>query len=118
MLRTADAVRDELSRDGLVWRYEADDGLPGKEGAFLCCSFWLAECYARQGRTEEARETFAAAASTANDVGLFSEQYDREGGVLLGNLPQGLTHLAHIGAAVALHEAASAEDADPTGADE
>lgn len=118
MLRTADAVRDELSQDGLVWRYEADDGLPGEEGAFLCCSFWLAECYARQGRTDEAREVFAAAAATANDLGLFSEQYDLESRSLLGNFPQGLTHLAHIGAVVALDAAGSAEDTDPARADQ
>ena len=56
MLRTADAVRAELDANGFY--HHQDDGLPGREGAFLACSFWLAECYARQGRLPEAREVF------------------------------------------------------------
>jgi GH15 family glucan-1,4-alpha-glucosidase len=102
MVRTAEAIRDELSVDGFVWRYRDPDGLPGEEGAFLPCSFWLAECLARGGRREAALEVFEAAAATANDLGLFSEEFDPASGEMLGNFPQGLTHLSFIAAAIAL----------------
>jgi Glycosyl hydrolases family 15 len=94
MLRTTDAVAATLGRDGLVRRYLADDGLAGGEGAFLACTFWLAECLARQGRLQQARTWFARAAATANDLGLLAEQVDPHNGELLGNFPQGLSHLA------------------------
>ncbi len=105
MVRTTEAVRDELDAgDGLLYRYRRDDGLDGTEGAFLCCSFWLAECLARQGEYDEARSVFDATLGRANDLGLFSEEFDPGRGELLGNFPQGLTHLAHIDAAVCLAE--------------
>jgi GH15 family glucan-1,4-alpha-glucosidase len=105
MLRTVAAIRDELGAgDGLLYRYTRDDGLPGKEGAFLCCSFWLVECLARGGQLSDARSVFDKTIARANDLGLFSEEVDPETGELLGNFPQGLTHLAHIDAAVALAE--------------
>jgi GH15 family glucan-1,4-alpha-glucosidase len=103
MLRTTAAVREELDAgEGLLYRYRRGDGLGGREGAFLCCSFWLAECLAEQGELSEARAVFDRAVSCANDLGLFSEEVDPETGELLGNFPQGLTHLAHISASVAL----------------
>jgi GH15 family glucan-1,4-alpha-glucosidase len=102
MVRTVDAIRAELGSDGLLRRYLADDGLPGVEGRFLCCSFWLVECLARQGRHGEATEVYEQACAGANDLGLFAEQYDVTSGEQLGNFPQGLTHLAHIQAALAL----------------
>jgi GH15 family glucan-1,4-alpha-glucosidase len=102
MAATADWVRDELGSDGLVRRYDEDDGLPGREGAFLACSFWLAEAFAHPGRKDEARTAFDAALSTANEVGLFTEEHDSERGVATGNVPQALTHLSHISAALAL----------------
>jgi GH15 family glucan-1,4-alpha-glucosidase len=105
MVRTVAAIREELDAgDGLLYRYPRDDGLPGREGAFLCCSFWLVECLARTGELHEAREVFDQAMATANDLGLFSEEIDPKTGELLGNFPQGLTHLAHIDAAVTLEE--------------
>lgn len=107
MLRTADAIRHELVRDGLVLRYEVaktDDGLSGEEGVFLPCSFWLAEVLARQRRIEEAREIFDRAAASSTELGLYSEEYDPHTGEMLGNFPQALTHLSHIAAAVALSE--------------
>jgi GH15 family glucan-1,4-alpha-glucosidase len=99
-------VREELGAgDGLLYRYRRSDGLDSDEGAFLCCSFWVAECLARAGELGEGRRVFDQAAARANDLGLFSEEVDPHSGELLGNFPQGLTHLAHIDAAVALSEA-------------
>jgi GH15 family glucan-1,4-alpha-glucosidase len=106
MVRTVDAIREDLQEDGLLLRYRtesADDGLgQDREGFFLSCTFWLAECLAGQGRHQEAREAFDRAAATSNDLGLFSEEFEPRTGELLGNFPQGLTHLSHIGAAVRL----------------
>jgi GH15 family glucan-1,4-alpha-glucosidase len=99
MLRTTDAIREDLDDDGLLKRYRS--GGP-QEGAFLACSFWLVECLAHQGRTEDARAVFDRTLATANDLGLFSEEYDTKANESLGNFPQGLTHLSHISAAVAL----------------
>lgn len=107
MIRTVDAVREELEEDSLLLRYRPGDfegGLEGEEGAFLACSFWLAECLARQGRIEEGRAVFDRASSTGNELGHFPEEYDTETGEMLGNYPQALTHLSHIAAAVALAE--------------
>jgi GH15 family glucan-1,4-alpha-glucosidase len=102
MVRTADAIAASLGEDGLVRRYEAEDGHPGREGCFLPCAFWLVECLADQGRHEEARERFERALRTRNDLGLFSEEYDVEAGEPLGNVPQALTHFSHVLAALAL----------------
>ena len=71
----------------------------------MTCTFWLAECLAHQGRATEARTVFAAASATANDLGIFAEEFDPATGTLLGNFPQALTHLSHIAAAVALSQA-------------
>jgi GH15 family glucan-1,4-alpha-glucosidase len=107
MVRTTDMVRKELSENGLLRRYsDGDDGLTGREGVFLACSFWLAECLARQGRTQEGRRVFQRVIATGNDLGLFAEQFDPTTDEMLGNFPQGLTHLSLITAAVALNEAA------------
>jgi GH15 family glucan-1,4-alpha-glucosidase len=112
MVATVDFVRDELTWNGLIRRYDADDGLPGREGAFLACSFWLAECLAHQGRHQEAREAFDAALATASELGIFSEEHDPDRDEACGNVPQALTHLAHISAALAL----ARQRADPNGA--
>jgi pentatricopeptide repeat protein len=102
MIRTVDVIRERLMEDGLLRRYRSADGLKGKEGVFLPASFWLAECLARQGRTEEAVEVFDRAVSTGNELGLYSEEFDARTGEMLGNFPQGLTHLSHISAGLAL----------------
>jgi len=102
MMRTADAIVAQLGERGLVRRYDADDGQPGREGAFLPCAFWLVQCLAEQGRVDEAREAFERALQTRNDLGLFSEEYDVRAGEPLGNMPQALTHLSHVLAAMAL----------------
>jgi GH15 family glucan-1,4-alpha-glucosidase len=106
MLRTTDAVRDELCEHGLVRRYGThNDKLDGEEGTFIACTFWLAECLARQGRLDEARGVYARARETRNDLGLFSEEFDAPNRTMLGNFPQGLTHLSQIAAAVAIEAA-------------
>ena len=75
---------------------ETDDGLHGKEGTFLACTFWLAECLARQGRSDEAREVFDRVASTSNDLGLFAEEYDTRDARDARQLPAGAdAPLAH-----------------------
>ena len=105
MVATAEAIGRQLDCDGLILRYRGADGLRGQEGVFLACTFWLAECLAHQGRAREAQARFEHASRTANDVGLFAEQYSPHARELLGNFPQGLTHIAHISAALAVQAA-------------
>ena len=96
---TIEAVEQDLMRGGLVLRYDTEastDGLPGDEGAFLACSFWLADCYALQGRDAEARALFERLLALRNDVGLLSEQYDWKAGELVGNFPQAFSHFPLI----------------------
>jgi GH15 family glucan-1,4-alpha-glucosidase len=102
MVHTANAIYRHLRNRGLILRYRTQDGLPRGEGVFLPCTFWLAECFAHQGRRREAQILFDRASACANELGLFSEEYDVRGRQMLGNFPQGLTHLAHISAALAL----------------
>ena len=103
MVRTVEAIREELDAgDGLLYRYRRADGMKGREGAFLACSFWLVECLAQAGSVDEARTVFDQAVACGNDLGLFSEEIDPSRRELLGNFPQGLSHLAHIDAAVVL----------------
>jgi GH15 family glucan-1,4-alpha-glucosidase len=106
MVGTTNAVWKELDEgDGLLRRYRGADSLEGDEGVFTACSFWLVECLAHQGRTEEARAVFDRTAATANDLGLFSEEFDVRNNELLGNFPQGISHFSHIAAAVAMRSA-------------
>lgn len=105
MRRTVQALCDELEQDGLLLRYRAPDGFESPEGVFLPCTFWLAHCLARQGRVDAARQYYHRAASCANDLGLFSEEYDVKRGRMLGNFPQVLTHVSQMTAYMALERA-------------
>ena len=99
VLGTVRAVEQGLIHDGFVLRYRsdlADDGLPPGEGAFLPCSFWLMDNYVLQGRHDEAEALYERLAGLANDVGLFSEEYDPVAKRQLGNTPQAFTHLAQV----------------------
>ncbi|HEY6290438.1 MAG TPA: glycoside hydrolase family 15 protein [Terriglobia bacterium] len=99
---TITAIEKNLMQDGFVARYNtcsAVDGLPGDEGVFLACSFWLADNYVLQGRHEEARALFERLLALRNDVGLLSEEYDPKEHRHLGNFPQAFSHLALISSA-------------------
>jgi GH15 family glucan-1,4-alpha-glucosidase len=111
MLATIEAIADRLTDDrGLVHRYSTEDGvdgLAGEEGAFLLCTFWLAQALAMAGRTVQAREVFARAAGHVNDVGLLAEEVDPDTGELLGNFPQAFSHIGLVNAAWAISEASA-----------
>jgi GH15 family glucan-1,4-alpha-glucosidase len=99
---TIEAIERELVEDGLVLRYRNEDnvdGLPGAEGVFLLCSFWLADCLHLLGRCNDARALFELLLSLRNDLGLYSEQYDPKTKRQLGNFPQAFSHVALVNTA-------------------
>lgn len=103
-LATLDAIGDQLGDDALVLRYDRDDGLEGKEGAFAACSFWYVECLARAGRIEQARTNMDKLLNYGNHLDLYAEEFSGKA-ELLGNFPQAFTHLALISAATYLDRA-------------
>lgn len=100
LARTVDEIQRGLSADGYLRRYRCEDGLPPGEGAFLICSFWLADALLCLDRPDEAREIYERLLASANDVGLFAEEIDPASGAFLGNFPQAFTHLALINTAL------------------
>jgi GH15 family glucan-1,4-alpha-glucosidase len=114
MIGTVAAIERELVRDGFLYRYAQDDeasgidGLPPGEGAFLPCSFWLADNFALQGRLDEAEELYERLLSLRSDLGLFAEEWDPESRRQLGNFPQAFTHVALVNTAFNLDRTESA----------
>jgi GH15 family glucan-1,4-alpha-glucosidase len=111
VVRTVDAVRKDLDHHGFLLRYSESgtdghrhdvDGLPGGEGAFLACSFWLADALSAIGRRAEAVEVFERALGVASDLGLLAEEWDPVAGRQLGNTPQAFSHVALINTALTL----------------
>jgi GH15 family glucan-1,4-alpha-glucosidase len=106
MVATTAAVADRLSAGGgLLYRYlheDSPDGIPGDEGAFVLCSFWLVENLARQGRLEEAAELYSSLCARASSVGLLPEQIDPSSGEFCGNFPQAFSHIGVVAAGVRL----------------
>ena len=100
--RTLEAVRAELAHGPYVHRYS---GMEAEEGAFVACSFWIAEALAQRGSVAEAERAMDAAIGLSNQLGLFSEEADPATGELLGNFPQALSHLALINAAASIKAA-------------
>ena len=99
---TVEAIERNLVVDGLVLRYSTDtdvDALPAGEGAFLPCSFWLADCLVLTGRRSEGEALFERLLALSNDVGLLAEEYDPQAKRMLGNFPQALTHMALVNTA-------------------
>jgi GH15 family glucan-1,4-alpha-glucosidase len=107
---TVHRIREELSDNGFVRRYETDehggrdnvDGMPGREGAFLACSFWLADAECYIGEHDAARERFERLLDLRNDVGLLAEEYDPAAKRQLGNFPQAFSHLGVVNTAYLL----------------
>ncbi len=119
---TVTAIERRLLRNGFVARYDTDetnDGLHGPEGAFLACSFWLADNYILAGRLAEARGLFERLLATCNDVGLLAEEYEPVEGRFLGNFPQALSHIALVNTAfnLARHDKPAEQRAQARGAE-
>lgn len=113
-LATLNVIERDLVRDGMVYRYrntEGTDGLSGDEGAFTACSFWYIECLARAGQLDKAHLEFEQLLRYANPLGLYAEEFDRNGRHL-GNTPQALSHLALISAATFLDRKLSGDSSN------
>ena len=105
MLSTMEVISQKLSKNNFLYRYrQIDDGLRQEEGSFGICNFWLSENLAKSGRLEDAMKVFEAMLQCASDTGLLSEEIDPESRELLGNYPQGFTHIGLINAALSINE--------------
>jgi GH15 family glucan-1,4-alpha-glucosidase len=104
MMSTSQLIFERLSKNNMIYRYlNDDDGLPGDEGSFGVCNFWLAQNFAKSGKLEKAMELFEAMLKHASPAGLFSEEIDPDTHELLGNYPQGFTHIGLISAALCIN---------------
>ena len=117
MVATTKAVMERLGAgNGLFYRYlpqESPDGIPGREGAFLLCSFWLVDNLAKQGRLNEAMDLFCSLCRRSNSVGLLPEEIDPGSGCFLGNFPQAFSHVGLISSAVVLSRLTGGSDEKP-----
>jgi GH15 family glucan-1,4-alpha-glucosidase len=114
VVSTVEAIERELVVDGLVRRYQNEDGvdgLPGSEGAFLACSFWLADNLALIGRVADSRALYERLLGLRNDLGLLSEEYDPVSKRLVGNFPQAFSHVGLINTARTLARVIKGGDA-------
>jgi GH15 family glucan-1,4-alpha-glucosidase len=124
MIGTVAAIQQDLMRDGFVYRYSHDeevrsvDGLPPGEGAFLPCTFWLADNLALQGRLDEAEEIFQGLLDLRSDLGLLAEEWDPDARRQLGNFPQAFTHVALVNTAFNLDRQAAESPMTQRAADE
>jgi hypothetical protein len=107
MVSTIEAIRKELGHDGFLYRYLEEDRLPGREGTFLLCTFWLVQDLIGLGRLEEAETLLRRMERTTNHLGLFSEEYDLHWRESLGNFPQAFTHIGYVNSVIALRKAQS-----------
>ena len=117
VLGTIRAVEEDLMHDGLVYRYRTEtgvDGLPSGESPFIACSFWLVSAYAYAGRLDEAHALMRRLVTLMNDVGLLAEEYDPIRKRMAGNFPQAFSHLALVGAAMALETPRRGGEGDGT----
>jgi alpha,alpha-trehalase len=106
MRATIDATAQRLTDErGLVYRYLTRDGLPGGEGTFLLCTFWLAQAQTLADDVEAGTATFERAIASMNDVGLLAEEVDPQSGEMLGNFPQAFSHIGLVNAAWTICEA-------------
>ena len=109
VLATIEAIDDELSENGHIYRYRTEDGLEGDEGTFVFCTLWMVTALARSGQVERAKERFEMVLSHANDLGLLAEEIDPHSGEQLGNFPQAFSHVGVISAALTIEAAEKGE---------
>jgi GH15 family glucan-1,4-alpha-glucosidase len=117
MKETINTCERHLMKKGFLMRYEAEDGLEGEEGAFLLCNFWMIECFALLGNIDKAKKLLNNTLKASNHLGLFSEEYDYKGAVMLGNFPQAFSHIGLINAVWSILSAESKITQSKKGAD-
>ncbi len=110
---TIDAINKDLSHNGLIYRYNGEDGLPGDEGTFLLCTFWMVDVLALSGRVDEAEELYNSVLDHISPLGLFAEEYDAVQKLHLGNFPQGFSHIGLINSALYIGKARGLQQIGP-----
>jgi alpha,alpha-trehalase len=110
---TIEAIKNTLSHNGLIYRYNGEDGLPGGEGTFLLCTFWMIDVLALSGRIDEAEELYHTVLSYISPLGLYAEEYDVVNHIHLGNFPQGFSHIGLINSALYIGKARGLKQIGP-----